>query len=123
MAALFAAFGEIRNLYTACKHRGFVMVSYYDIRAARNAMRALQGRPLRRRKLDIHYSIPKDNPSDKDVNQGTLVVFNLDASVTNEELRFLFAEYGARQNPLETPGGFKRGEMSSGSGRARHCCC
>jgi hypothetical protein len=31
-----------------------------------------QGRPLRRRKLDIHYSIPKDNPSDKDVNQGTV---------------------------------------------------
>jgi RNA recognition motif-containing protein len=99
VAALFSAFGEIRNMYTACKHRGFVMVSYYDIRAARNAMRALQGRPLRRRKLDIHYSIPKENPSDKDVNQGTLVVFNLDASVTNEELRVLFAEYGVPNLP------------------------
>ena len=35
------------------------MISYYDIRAARNAMKALQNKPLRRRKLDIHYSIPK----------------------------------------------------------------
>lgn len=52
-------YGDIRTLYTACKHRGFVMISYYDIRAARNAMKALQNRPLRRRKLDIHYSIPK----------------------------------------------------------------
>lgn len=52
-------YGDIRALYTACKHRGFVMISYYDIRAARNAMRALQNKPLRRRKLDIHYSIPK----------------------------------------------------------------
>lgn len=52
-------YGDIRTLYTACKHRGFVMISYYDIRAARNAMRALQNKPLRRRKLDIHYSIPK----------------------------------------------------------------
>lgn len=52
-------YGEISNLYTACKHRGFVMISYYDIRSARNAMRALQNKPLRRRKLDIHYSIPK----------------------------------------------------------------
>ena len=42
VTALFAAFGQIRTLYTACKHRGFVMVSYFDIRAARNAMRALQ---------------------------------------------------------------------------------
>lgn len=55
----FEHYGDIRTLYTACKHRGFVMISYYDIRAARNAMRALQNKPLRRRKLDIHFSIPK----------------------------------------------------------------
>lgn len=36
----------------------------------------------------------QDNPSDKDVNQGTLVVFNLDASVTNDDLRNIFGEYG-----------------------------
>lgn len=35
------------------------MISYYDIRDARTAMRALQNKPLRRRKLDIHFSIPK----------------------------------------------------------------
>ncbi|KAF5796666.1 putative RNA recognition motif domain, nucleotide-binding alpha-beta plait domain superfamily [Helianthus annuus] len=57
--ALFEQHGDIRTLYTACKHRGFVMISYYDIRAARTAMRVLQNKPLRRRKLDIHYSIPK----------------------------------------------------------------
>lgn len=56
---LFQQYGDIRTLYTACKHRGFVMISYYDIRSARNAMRSLQNKPLRRRKLDIHYSIPK----------------------------------------------------------------
>ncbi|KAE9456727.1 hypothetical protein C3L33_11371, partial [Rhododendron williamsianum] len=81
LRALFEQYGDIRTLYTACKHRGFVMISYYDIRSARTAMRALQNKPLRRRKLDIHFSIPKDNPSEKDVNQGTLVVFNLDASI------------------------------------------
>ena len=52
-------YGDIRTLYTSCKHRGFVMISYYDIRAARTAMRMLQHKPLRRRKLDIHFSIPK----------------------------------------------------------------
>ena len=35
------------------------MISYYDIRAALMAMRSLQNKPLRRRKLDIHFSIPK----------------------------------------------------------------
>lgn len=99
------------------------MISYYDIRAARTAMRALQAKPLRRRKLDIHFSIPKvsltfysiilqcnvadrlrpiycflllmqDNPSEKDINQGTLVVFNLDASVSNDDLRQIFGAYG-----------------------------
>ena len=36
----------------------------------------------------------QDNPSDKDVNQGTLVVFNLDASVSNDDLRHIFGVYG-----------------------------
>lgn len=100
---LFEQYGDIRALYTACKHRGFVMISYYDIRAARNAMRALQNKPLRRRKLDIHYSIPKDNPPEKDVNQGTLVVFNLDPSVTNDELLQIFGVYGEIKEIRETP--------------------
>ncbi|XP_019194150.1 PREDICTED: protein MEI2-like 2 [Ipomoea nil] len=100
---LFEQYGDIRTLYTACKHRGFVMISYYDIRAARTAMRALQNKPLRRRKLDIHFSIPKENPSEKDVNQGTLVVFNLDSSVSNEDLRQIFGAYGEVKEIRETP--------------------
>ncbi|KAH6836455.1 MEI2-like protein 5 [Perilla frutescens var. hirtella] len=103
LKTLFEQYGDIRTLYTACKHRGFVMISYYDIRAARTAMRALQSKPLRRRKLDIHFSIPKDNPSDKDVNQGTLVVFNLDASVSNDDLRQIFGAYGEVKEIRETP--------------------
>lgn len=35
------------------------MISYYDIRAAHAAMRALQNTLLRKRTLDIHFSIPK----------------------------------------------------------------
>ncbi|GAB2299084.1 Protein MEI2-like 2 [Dionaea muscipula] len=100
---LFEQYGDIRTLYTACKHRGFVMISYYDIRDARAAMRALQNKPLRRRKLDIHFSIPKDNPSEKDINQGTLVVFNLDPSVSNEDLRVIFGAYGEVKEIRETP--------------------
>ncbi|KAM7272912.1 hypothetical protein ACFE04_027576 [Oxalis oulophora] len=91
---IFQHFGEIRTLYTAGKIRGFVMIAYYDIRAARNAVTTLQRKPLRDLELDIHYSNPKENPSEKDVNEGTLVVFNLDSSVSTDELRQIFSAYG-----------------------------
>uniref|UniRef100_A0A0D9VKB2 RRM domain-containing protein n=1 Tax=Leersia perrieri TaxID=77586 RepID=A0A0D9VKB2_9ORYZ len=103
LRSLFEQYGDIRTLYTATKHRGFVMISYFDIRAARGAMRGLQNKPLRRRKLDIHFSIPKENPSDKDLNQGTLVIFNLDPSVSNEEVRQIFGTYGEVKEIRETP--------------------
>ncbi|KAL6569242.1 hypothetical protein OROHE_003523 [Orobanche hederae] len=103
LRTLFEKFGDIRTLYTACKHRGFVMISYYDLRAARNAMEALQNKPLRRRKLDIHFSIPKENPSDRDINQDTLMVCNLDSSVSNDELPENFGVYGEIKEIRETP--------------------
>ncbi|KAI3467807.1 hypothetical protein Pfo_024470 [Paulownia fortunei] len=103
LRTLFEQYGDIRTLYTACKHRGFVMISYYDIRAARNAMKALQNKPLRRRKLDIHFSIPKENPSEKDINQGTFVVSILDSSVSNDELREVFGVYGEIKEIREIP--------------------
>jgi len=100
---LFETYGPTRSIYTQCKHRGFVMVSFYDIRHAKNAIRHLQGRPLRRRKLDIHYSIPRNNPSEKEQNQGTLVVFNLDPSTSHEELLTIFGAYGEIKEIRETP--------------------
>ncbi|KAI3818058.1 hypothetical protein L1987_11860 [Smallanthus sonchifolius] len=99
---LFEQYGEIHTLYTACKHRGFVMISYYDIRAARRAMQDLQNKLLESRKLDIHYSIPKDNPSDKDINQGTVMIYS---TVSNEELRRVFGVYGEVKEIRETPQG------------------
>lgn len=36
----------------------------------------------------------QDNPSENDINQGTLAVFNLDSSVLNDDLRQIFGVYG-----------------------------
>jgi hypothetical protein len=36
----------------------------------------------------------QDNPSEKDVNQGVLVMFNIDPSVTNDDLHRVFGDYG-----------------------------
>lgn len=100
---LFSQFGEIRNMYTSCKQRGFVMISYFDIRHAKAAMANLQHYTVQKRQIDVHYSIPKDNPSEKDANQGTLVVFNLDPSVTHDELMKYFGKYGEIKEIRETP--------------------
>ncbi|KAL9651719.1 hypothetical protein ABK040_009333 [Willaertia magna] len=103
---LFESFGPVRNMYTACKHRGFVMITYYDIRHAKQAKKNLQSKLIKKRKIDIHYSIPKENPSDKDQqhNQETLVVFNLDPSITNEELKTIFTQFGGDVKEIrETP--------------------
>ncbi|KAL5724510.1 hypothetical protein ACHQM5_007761 [Ranunculus cassubicifolius] len=102
LKALFEEYGDIRILYTACKHRGYVMISYYDIRAACAAIRSLQNKPLRRRNLDIHFSTPKDNPSEKDINQGILVV-NLDFSISNDNLFDTFGGYGEIKEIRESP--------------------
>ncbi|KAM0907159.1 hypothetical protein ACQ4PT_016307 [Festuca glaucescens] len=60
LRALFQQYGDVHKLYT-CKDRGYIIVSYYDIRAAQNAMRALHGKPLGLMKLDVQFSIPKEN--------------------------------------------------------------
>ncbi|THU49644.1 hypothetical protein C4D60_Mb06t11700 [Musa balbisiana] len=103
LRALFEHYGDIHKLYTACKHRGFVMISYYDIRAAQNAMQALQNKPLRHQNMDIQFSIPKDNPSEEDINEGMLIVFNLDSSITIDDLRQIFGIYGEIKEISETP--------------------
>ncbi|PWZ53857.1 Protein MEI2-like 4 [Zea mays] len=38
--------------------------------------------------------INKDNPSEKDINQGMLVIFNVDPSITNNDIHQIFSEYG-----------------------------
>ncbi|GAB2220354.1 hypothetical protein Droror1_Dr00008001 [Drosera rotundifolia] len=108
LRAVFEQYGDVRTMYTASKHRGFVMISYYDIRAARNALKALQGKALRQKKLDIHYSIPKDTPSDKDLNDGTLLAFNLNPSVSNANLLQIFGTYGEIKEIREIPNRMER---------------
>lgn len=58
LLTIFSQCGEVRSMYTSCKHRGFVMISYYDIRASTRAKQVLQVRflplVLTRFSLDVH---------------------------------------------------------------------
>ncbi|RHN44628.1 putative RNA recognition motif 2, nucleotide-binding alpha-beta plait domain-containing protein [Medicago truncatula] len=103
LKALFEQFGDIHTFDRTCKHQGSAMISYYDIRAAQNAMRALNNRLFGRKKFDIHYPIPKDSPSRNGVNQGTLEVFLYDSSISNTELQHILNVYGGIKEIHENP--------------------
>ena len=94
LKVLFEQFGNIEAFNTACKNRGFIMVSFYDIRAAQNAARALHNKLLRGTKLDIRYSLPTENSSEKDGSKGAILINNIDSSISNEELNRMVKSYG-----------------------------
>lgn len=80
-----------------------MMISYYDIRCAINDMCALHNYLILHTKLDIHLSFTNDYPPEKNINLGTLVAFNLDPSVINEDLRLIFWVYGDLKEIRDIP--------------------
>eukprot|EP00879_Flechtneria_rotunda_P026968 GHRR01028820.1.p1 GENE.GHRR01028820.1~~GHRR01028820.1.p1 ORF type:complete len:256 (+),score=109.74 GHRR01028820.1:1149-1916(+) len=72
---LFAAHGDLRTLYTASKHRGLVIIGYYDLRSAMSAAQALSGYVLAGRPLEVTYSAPKKGEVNQ-VNQVRLYLFS-----------------------------------------------
>lgn len=56
-------FGDIRHIYSACKHRGFIMVTYFDLRSAIRAQTTLNGTVLCGVPLEVHFSAPKGDSS------------------------------------------------------------
>ncbi|MED6136274.1 hypothetical protein PIB30_054561 [Stylosanthes scabra] len=103
LKALFEKFGDIQRVYTACKKCGFVLASYYDIRAAQNAMQARRNGFFGFKTFDIQYLIPKDNPSKKELNQDTLAVSLYDLSITKNELHRMFSTNGEIKEIFESP--------------------
>ncbi|KAJ4454413.1 putative Meiosis protein mei2 [Paratrimastix pyriformis] len=101
--AFFARFGPLRSLDTTNKPRGLLTVTFFDLRDAEAAHRQLRSPGLRHLRWDVHYS-PPTGPGGLDHNHGTLVVFNLDPSTTNEDLRIVFRQFGEIKEIRETPG-------------------
>ncbi|KAI3785934.1 hypothetical protein L1987_45060 [Smallanthus sonchifolius] len=56
---LYQQHGYIQTFYTISRRQGFVIISYYDIRAATIAFSKLQNIPLENEKLHIRYLNPK----------------------------------------------------------------
>lgn len=66
-------FGDVRQVYAACKHRGFILVTYYDLRAAMAAKNALHGAVAPGQQagaqptLEVYYTVPKGDMASSQV--------------------------------------------------------
>lgn len=115
--SLFGRYGDIKDLSTRNKEtKGFVLVTYFDLRSGISALLGLQGIMLDGRALNLHFSNPKTlataessaggsssggsssgNQSDfawKIGLEATIVVMNVPELATDEELIDLFGSTG-----------------------------
>lgn len=136
LRTLLSRHGELRDLgaqQRARGGRGSVLATFYDLRHARDAVRAIDGTVHFGRRLDARFqcpttttatdiilppsaSSPPTNSAAAGVgnnnnvsttttaaNHGTLVVFNLDASTAADDVRALFSSIGDVKEIRATP--------------------
>ncbi|EDR26847.1 hypothetical protein EDI_341780 [Entamoeba dispar SAW760] len=90
--------GTIKAVYDKCLNSyHFILISYFDLRDAKTVYRLLQN------KYSVSYAIAKDVLNDNEQNQGTIVVFNIEYSITNTQLKDVFGRYGDIKEIRETP--------------------
>ncbi|XP_010556199.1 PREDICTED: protein terminal ear1 [Tarenaya hassleriana] len=119
-------FGEIRGVQMERAVEGIVTVHFYDIRNAQTALTEIRERHMQQqfryssgvngggffpaerglvvgRAVWAHYAVPATGAVVEGNNQGTLVVLNLDPTISNTSLREIFQVYGAVKELRETP--------------------
>ncbi|KAL4361750.1 hypothetical protein GQ457_04G009780 [Hibiscus cannabinus] len=124
-------FGEVRGVQMERVREGFVTVHFYDLRHAEKALKEIRGQHMQQqtrlrdqyvaaaagcepgdpngrgliagRPVWAHFIIPACNAVPDGNNQGTIVVFNLDPSVSVSKLRDIFQAYGPVKELRETP--------------------
>lgn len=95
---VFSRYGTVREVYGMINKRGIAFVSFYDLRHAITAKKQLNQWILNGRRLDVHFSLPRETlePStkcDQNSNQGTLFIM-FDGEITICEIRNIFKKYG-----------------------------
>ncbi|KAI9484472.1 hypothetical protein BDB00DRAFT_134806 [Zychaea mexicana] len=97
---MYEKFGEVKEVFNLIESRGMVFVTFHDIRAAERAKEATQGMFLANRRIDVHYSLPKEEEEnakcDRSKNQGTLLftLKNTEAWLQDDQLYDYFAQFG-----------------------------
>ncbi|SAM66965.1 uncharacterized protein UBRO_12669 [Ustilago bromivora] len=106
----FEKFGEIKTFFDMVEKRGIAFITYYDLRAARDAMLAMKGAPFGGRPINIHYSLPREEDKaqrcDRDKNQGTLfsVLKGANETLSDDAVHEVFSEFGDVKKVRDYPG-------------------
>ncbi|KAG7673813.1 hypothetical protein Ndes2437B_g01986 [Nannochloris sp. 'desiccata'] len=85
-------FGDIHSLYTASKHRGYVMVTYHDIRAARLAQNTVHGQTWRGSQMACQLSA--ENGSGSGGVAAVLMLIALDGGSSLDDSFYMLSAYG-----------------------------
>ncbi|CAD7701861.1 unnamed protein product [Ostreobium quekettii] len=101
LKALFQTFGDVQTLRTEYRSHGIVVVSFFDLRAAFNAKRELQGRTLADQALQVQFSAM--GSSFGNFGEGTILIFNCDPHLDCQELARIFSMYGDVKRIQEVP--------------------
>jgi len=105
LRTLFATHGGTIRSISPLTDSNALLISFFDLRHAQKAMTTLHNKPLPNgTTLEIQYHFLRDTGAmSKESNQGTLVIFNLDPSITNSELMELFGKHGEIKEIRESP--------------------
>ncbi|KAE8730170.1 Terminal EAR1-like 1, putative isoform 2 [Hibiscus syriacus] len=124
-------FGEVRGVQMERVREGTVTVHFYDLRHAEKALKEIRDQHKQQqtrvgdqnieasagfepfdpnargliagKPVWAHFVIPASNAVPDGINQGTVVVFNLDPSVSISKLKDIFQAYGPVKELRETP--------------------
>ncbi|PWN26233.1 RNA-binding domain-containing protein [Jaminaea rosea] len=96
----FAQYGEIKLFYEQVSKRGICFVTYFDLRGATLAKDSCHALEFNGRKVDVHYSLPRDADTskrcDREQNQGTLFLLlkRHPRTLTDDDFRSIFGPFG-----------------------------
>ncbi|KAM0747733.1 hypothetical protein T439DRAFT_382835 [Meredithblackwellia eburnea MCA 4105] len=112
---MFDRIGEVKTFFDLIGSRGMAFVTFYDLRPANISKERLNNLELGGRKIDVHFSLPRDvdisKRCERDKNQGTLIlsIRNPTSPLSEPELWNRFSQYGELKNIVHPPE-FRRDE-------------
>lgn len=106
LSGIFKSFGDVKTLFSDARHRGLLIVTFFDLRAAVSAKSTLHGTLVNNLPLEIHFSKQKSGIQDPwglSQVQGSIVVYNLDPETTDEHLFYMFTKFGDVKEISQSP--------------------
>lgn len=95
--AFLRRFGEIQRTHSQLEKKHTMFVTYCDLRCATKALQEIPSQRLKGARLEAHYALPKNRPTEEEENQGTVFVA-LDGArngtIDTAELRALVEGWG-----------------------------